>query len=33
MVCLNFEEVCDTVIVEMGLLFSFEYRRQISHEQ
>ena len=25
MVCLNFEEVCDRVIVEMGLMFSFEY--------
>ena len=25
MVCLNFEEVCDRVTVEMGLLFSFEY--------
>ena len=25
MVCLNFEEVCDRVTVEMGLLFSFKY--------
>lgn len=25
-VCLNCEEVCDRVKVEMGLLFSFEYR-------
>ena len=25
MVCLNFEDVCDRVTIEMGLLFSFEY--------
>ena len=25
MVCFNFEEVCDRVTVEIGLMFSFDY--------